>query len=95
MTEFINGLIVALDLVAAHLFLKFWLGTRDRLFAMFAISFAILAVSRMVLMALPHFIEAHSEHTTPVYLVRLLSYVVMLLAIIDRNRRSAASRIDA
>lgn len=94
MTELVNGLIVALHLVASLLFLKFWMGTRDRLFAMFAVSFAILAVSRMVLVALPHFIEARTEHTTAVYLVRLVSYVVMLLAIIDKNRHSATDKVS-
>ncbi len=49
LTMFIYGLLAAGYAVAALYFLKFWRQTRDRLFAFFAASFALLFVQRTAL----------------------------------------------
>lgn len=77
------GAIGAGTLVAAVFFLRFWRSSGDRFFLYFAISFALEAANRLML-GLAH--EA-SEETPAFYLVRLVSYVLILVAIADKNRR--------
>jgi len=77
------GSIAMAAAVAGLFFLRFWRDTRDRFFLFFAIAFFIDAISRVAL-ALSKF----SEETEPVfYLVRLLSFTLILIAIIDKNRK--------
>ena len=80
---FLLGVIVTTSLAAGAFFLKFWKQTRDRLFVIFAVSFVILALTRivMVIMDLPD-----NEHTV-LYWLRLAAYLLILLAIVDKNLR--------
>jgi hypothetical protein len=76
------GAIAAGCFVAGLCFLRYWRSTRDRLFLFFMLSFWIEAGNR-VHMAL----TAAWNETEPVhYLVRLLSYGLILIAIWDKNR---------
>lgn len=68
--------------VAALFFLKFWRQSRDRLFAMFSAAFAILAIQRPVLAV----ITDMQGDTTWLYALRLAAYLLMLAAIVDKNR---------
>jgi hypothetical protein len=88
MTNLLSGAIIMGCLVAGLFFLRFWKRTRDRLFAMFAAAFWMMAVNRIVLAAL----DQESEFRTPVYGVRLLAFVLILIAIIDKNRGSGQAR---
>ena len=67
--------------VAGTYFLRFWKETRDQLFLMFALSFWILSFLRIAL-ALP---PATAESTTYLYFVRLLAYLLILVAILRKN----------
>jgi hypothetical protein len=81
-TLFIAGALVTGYLVAALFFVKFWSQTRDRLFALFAGAFALLAVQRVTLA-----IALYREmDTTSSYVLRLLAFLLFLGAIIDKNR---------
>ena len=66
----------------ALFFLRFWRSTGDRLFAMFAAAFALLGLERMLL----HFLGT-SEFRPGVYLVRLVAFVLIILAIVEKNRK--------
>jgi hypothetical protein len=83
------GAIVMGDLIVALFFLKFWRVTGDRFFLFFAASFAAGAVSRVIIdPGLPPFgIEEFG------YFVRLLSYLIIVVAIVDKNRVADKSRI--
>lgn len=74
---------VALGSLAASLFFwRFWRDTADRFFLYFALSFGVEMVGRTVLglISLP-------EETEPlIYSLRLLSYGLILVAIVDKNR---------
>jgi hypothetical protein len=85
MASFVAGAICLAYLVAALFFLRFWKETRDRLFAMFAVAFAVLAANRALLVLLREMHEAHSW----LYLFRLLAFMLILAAILDKNRASA------
>lgn len=76
------GAIACACLVASLFFLRYWLSTRDRFFLLFSASFLIEAGNR-VEMAL----SGVSTEDAPLnYVVRLLSYGLILLAIWDKNR---------
>lgn len=64
-------------------FLRFWRETRDRLFLAFAVAFFIFAANRVVI----RLAERDSEELLPVYGLRAAAFLVIILAIIDRNRR--------
>ncbi len=86
MVVFCAGAIACAALIASVFFFKFWRRTRDRLFALFGVSFALISVERIVLVALGMRVgEAHPL----VYLIRLLAFVLIVVAIIDKNRRES------
>ena len=87
MRELISGAIVMGYLVAGLHFLKFWKRTADRLFLLFSLAFALLAVQRAALSLL----TSHPETHTYLYGVRLLAFLVIIYAIIDKNRAAGAS----
>ena len=68
--------------VAALFFLRFWRQTRDSFFLFFAAAFGLDALTRLVLG-----IGRLSEETEPlVYLARLLTFCIIIAAIIRKNR---------
>jgi hypothetical protein len=83
MEYFIMGAIAMASCVAALFFLRFWRKTGDRLFVIFASAFLLLGVSRLGLALSAEDSEAHS----PWYWVRLAAFLLILSAIIDKNRR--------
>jgi hypothetical protein len=83
MTQFLYGA-SAMGLAAASLFfLRFYRRSADRLFLLFAGAFAMLAVNRVALAML----EAPNEARPIFYVIRLLAFVVILVAIVDKNRQ--------
>lgn len=83
MEEFLMGAIAMASAVAALFFLRFWRDTGDRLFLIFAASFFLLACTRLGL-ALS---QVQQEAYTYWYWVRLVAFILILVAIIDKNRR--------
>jgi hypothetical protein len=83
MQDFILGATAMACWVAALFFLRFWRASRDRLFAMFSVAFLLLGLTRFGLSV------AHdpTEGETYLYWVRLAAYVIILVAIVDKNRR--------
>jgi hypothetical protein len=80
-TVFIAGMLTAGYLVVALYFGKFWRQTRDRLFAYFALAFVMLAVQRVALALGDDRVDA-----VWYYLLRLLAFILIAFAIIDKNR---------
>jgi Family of unknown function (DUF5985) len=84
--DFIGGATMTAALVIALLFFRYWRQTRDRLFLIFAGGFLVFAASRLMLA----FLEEDDEGLVFVYAFRLLAFLLILAAIIDKNRRPAA-----
>lgn len=80
---FIHGAVAMGCAVAAVFFLRFWQESRDRLFVLFALAFALLSVS-YVLLGTNAFA---SEWRVNIFILRLIAFCVILYAIFDRNRR--------
>jgi hypothetical protein len=83
MNDFISGILTMGYVVAGIFFLRFWRDTRDRLFAMFGAAFFILAIQRIGL----EFANDGPERTTAWYFVRLLAFLIIIVAIFDKNRK--------
>jgi hypothetical protein len=79
----ISGAICMGYAVAGLFFLRFWHDTRDRLFLIFAWAFWILGVQRLALVLTRDMLETH----TGLYLVRLAAFLLILYAIVDKNRK--------
>ena len=82
LVAFLGGVLAAGYLVAALFFLRFWRLSRDRLFAIFAAAFLLLAIQR-VLLVLDF---ALVEDATWYYVLRLVAFLLILFAIVDKNR---------
>lgn len=63
-------------------FLRFWKNTGDRFFLFFATAFGLEGVSR----ALLGVFQGSGENEPLYYLIRLLSFTLILIAIISKNR---------
>lgn len=82
MFEFLSGVIFAGSLTAALFFLRYWRQSGDRLFAIFALAFALFAGNRLALVV----IDEANEARTWVYLLRLATFLLIIAAIVDKNR---------
>jgi len=79
---FLLGVIVTSSVVAGAFFLKFWRTTRDLLFLGFAAAFLIEGLNRLAFLSL----DAPNEGAPVVYVIRLFSYLLILAAIVHKNR---------
>jgi hypothetical protein len=68
--------------VAGLFFFRFWRKSRDRLFALFALAFFILAVNRVGSVVL----GIKAGEVDAVYWIRLTAFALILVAIVDKNR---------
>lgn len=78
---FLLGVIATASFAAGLYFLKFWRSTRDSFFLLFAASFFVESLNRtsILLLAKPN------EGSPRIYLVRLVSFLLILLAILRKN----------
>ncbi len=86
MDDFLSGLIVALAATAALIFLRLWRQARDRLFVFFSGSFFLLGLNYLVLT----FNARESELRPYLYLIRLAAFILIIVGILDKNRKSSA-----
>ena len=82
MHELLLGGIAVASFVAGLIFLRYWLSTRDRFFLLFCASFWIEAANR----ASAGLADAGAEGS-PYFQVRLLSFLLIVAAIVDKNLR--------
>lgn len=85
--EIISGALMMSCLVAGLFFIRFWQKTYDRLFLMFACSFFILSLERLVL----GYLGTRNEPNPEIYYIRLSAFILILVAIVDKNRKKKAS----
>jgi Family of unknown function (DUF5985) len=81
MIEFLSGALTMGFVIGALFFLRFWRRTAERLFLAFAAAFLLLALNQ----ALALWLGAADERVGYTYLLRVLGFVAILGAIIDKN----------
>ena len=86
LNPFLLGMVVMACGVASVFFLRFWRRTRDRLFLIFAAAFALLGVNWLLLAFTGP--EAETQRLI-LYTLRAIAFILILLAILDKNRKSA------
>ena len=80
---FLAGAVTMGFATASLFFLRFWKQTRDRLFLAFATAFLLLGVNQALV------ILAHIpvEDRSPIYLLRLAAFAIIIWAVIQKSRR--------
>lgn len=86
MYQFVSGALTVMSLVPAVFFWATWRRTRDRFFLLFSLAFGVLGIERLI-MGIKDLPE--SPNVT-LYLIRLVGFLLIALAIIDKNRSSAS-----
>ena len=78
---FLAGAFTIASLAVALFFLQFWRKSGDRLFALLAWAFSLLALERAVL----SFVPAEQEGRHWIYLARLIAFALIILGILQKN----------
>jgi hypothetical protein len=84
----IGGALVMACLASGLFFLRFWKSSRDRLFALFALAFVAMSANWFALTLL----QVDDERRYYVYVLRLVSFLIILYAIWDKNRAGRGTR---
>jgi hypothetical protein len=88
MMDFLAGGLTLAYLIASLYFVQFWRRTWDRLFLAFAAAFMLLALNQISVFALGVADERH----TYAYVLRVVGFLLILAAIIDKNIRADRRR---
>ena len=81
MIDFLAGAVTLAYAIAALHFVQFWRRTSDRLFLNFALAFSLFALNQFVVWVL----GAADERGNYAYVLRVLGFVLILVAIVDKN----------
>jgi hypothetical protein len=82
MIEFLAGGVTLGYLAAAAFFLSFWRRTSERLFLAFAAAFLLFAINQ----GLAFVFTVVSEPASLIYALRVLGFLLIIAAIVDKNR---------
>ena len=80
--DFLSGAVALGFAACALFFLRFWKRTREELFLAFAVAFLLLGAGQTIL-ALANI---PTEERGSIYLLRLLAFLLILIAIYRKNR---------
>jgi hypothetical protein len=80
---FLSGAVTLGFAVIGLFFLRFWRRTADRLFLAFSVAFWLLGLNQALLVLA----NVRDEERSWLYLLRLLAFALILLAVWQKNRR--------
>lgn len=83
LNQFLAGAATVSLIVIAMFFIRFWKRTHDRLFLFFAGAFGFLMIERIVRACM----RVETEWAPYVYTLRLIAFVLIIVAVVDKNRR--------
>jgi hypothetical protein len=83
---YVWGVLTALSFVCGLFFVRYWRASRDRFFALFAVAFWALGANWALLVGR----DPDDEHLPYFNLLRLFAFLVILAAIVDKNRRTSS-----
>lgn len=93
LTLFFSGFGCATFLASALFFIKFWRTSRDPFYAYFAAGCGLIGIERVVAVFLDGTFEAVASPATEasswVYLLRLASFLIIGVGVLNKNRTSA------
>jgi hypothetical protein len=82
--DFLSGAVALGFAACALFFLRFWKRTREELFLAFSVAFLLLGAGQTIL-ALANI---PTEERGSIYLLRLLAFLLILIAIYRKNRQA-------
>lgn len=85
MIDYLSGAVTLGFLVSAGFFFRFWRKTADRLFLAFAAAFVLFALNQLLGAAL----VVRTEPSSLIYVLRVLGFILILAAIVDKNTRAS------
>lgn len=85
LVSFLHGALTLACFLVGVKFLKFWRLSRDRFFLWFAAAFWVFSVGWSV----RAFGPTTADHAHYVYVPRLIGFVLIAMAIINKNRRGS------
>jgi hypothetical protein len=88
MNLFFHGAIALGCWAIGLVYVRFYWRVKDRLFAILAGAFWLLAIERVLLAS----VAKDQEGRPLIYLIRLLSFVLIMLAVLDKNRSPRTNR---
>lgn len=83
--DFLSGAVAFGFITIGLFFLRFWRASGDELFLAFAVAFGLLGCGQ----ALVSLANIPAEERSALYLVRLTAFLLIIAAIIRKNRRPA------
>jgi hypothetical protein len=86
MRSFLWGALTVQTAIAALFFVRYWRVSGDRFFGYFALAFAFMTMNWIVLSV----IEPQLEVTHYAYLLRLAAFILIIVGIVDKNRRNTS-----
>jgi hypothetical protein len=86
---FLCGAIWICCWVAALFFLRFWRASRDRFFVFLTVAFGLLGLQWLSVGLFTW--DTNSRHEP--FILRVLAFVIILLGIVDKNRRAAVTSV--
>ena len=85
MNQFLLGMLVAFSAAISVLFLKFWRGSRDRLFAFFSAAFALMAIDWLT----HALVSPRHESQHYLFVIRVVAFLLIIAGIVSKNRSRA------
>lgn len=89
--SFLSGIYMATFAASGIVFLKFYRHSKDSFFLFFCLSCFLMALERVVLLFFDDAFAAYSTEQTEshsgVYLIRLIAFFMILMAVIQKNRQ--------
>jgi hypothetical protein len=82
---FLFGALTVLSFTIGLFFLRYWRSSGDRFFAFFAIAFWALGANWLLKVGR----DPADEYLPYFYLLRLVAFLLIAAAIVDKNRRSS------
>ena len=86
--DFMAGVTACGFAVIAAFFARFWIRTRDNLFAAFSLAFLLLAANQ----AIPSILRLSPDARSPVYLLRAAAFFVIICAVLGKNLAGGGRR---
>lgn len=91
LNSFLSGIYMITFLSSGLFFLKYYKASGDRFFGLFSGACAMLAVERVVLLILSDPLARQPLEIGPreswVFIFRLVAFMIILFAVIDKNKR--------
>ena len=84
LSVFLSGAMAMACLITAAFFLRFWQKTRESLFLFFSAAFLTLMTERI----LRTFLHLDDELAPFIYCLRLAAFVMLIVGILYKNRRT-------